>query len=279
MINESFKIFFISYFVIYGSIHFLLILVSYFEMKFGILYRLMTHFDAQTINSQLRGVSLLVSESKNRSLPLKLQYPQYEVINIDARNPNSINEALKKVHFPYVCLIHAETPPEDFLFQIMKLILLKKRTVYAVSSPLISGYWNAQLSKKIALARFNCLLESEGIIVIEKETAMKMGGIEAFNFFNLHRYLLENKISGDVIFYPYVLPHKILKEVRKDYVKCKMMEFRNLGRHLWRHRVMFLNPHYKQIGLVAFPYYVFIEFLGPLFILLGLVLLPFFFFL
>lgn len=44
---------------------------------------------------------------------------------------------------------------------------------------------------------------------------------------------------------------------------------RGLVQSLWRHRVMLLNPRYGRVGLLAFPYYFFLEMLGPMVELLG----------
>ena len=45
---------------------------------------------------------------------------------------------------------------------------------------------------------------------------------------------------------------------------------RGLADGLWRHRRMMLNPRYGTVGLVAFPYFVFVELLAPLVEALGL---------
>jgi cellulose synthase/poly-beta-1,6-N-acetylglucosamine synthase-like glycosyltransferase len=39
---------------------------------------------------------------------------------------------------------------------------------------------------------------------------------------------------------------------------------RGLIESLWRHRVMLLRPRYGRVGLLAFPYYFFLEVLGPI---------------
>ena len=46
---------------------------------------------------------------------------------------------------------------------------------------------------------------------------------------------------------------------------------RGLADVLWRHRVVLLNRRYGAMGLVAFPYFVFVELLAPLIEVLGLV--------
>lgn len=39
---------------------------------------------------------------------------------------------------------------------------------------------------------------------------------------------------------------------------------RGLIETLWRHRVMLFNPRYGRVGMIAYPYFVFLEMLAPL---------------
>ncbi|MBT2292169.1 hypothetical protein J7E73_24150 [Paenibacillus albidus] len=39
---------------------------------------------------------------------------------------------------------------------------------------------------------------------------------------------------------------------------------------MWKHKIMLLNPRYGRIGMVAMPYFVFVELLGPVIELLGI---------
>lgn len=45
---------------------------------------------------------------------------------------------------------------------------------------------------------------------------------------------------------------------------------RGLAEVLWRHRAVLCNPRYKALGLVVFPYFVFVELLAPVVEILGL---------
>src|SRR5690606_16779696 len=45
---------------------------------------------------------------------------------------------------------------------------------------------------------------------------------------------------------------------------------RGLFDTLWRHRTMLFNPRYGAVGMVVYPYFLFVELLAPLVELLGL---------
>ena len=49
---------------------------------------------------------------------------------------------------------------------------------------------------------------------------------------------------------------------------------RGLADTLWRHRRLLLNPRYGPLGLVSYPYFLFIELLAPLVEVFGVLALP-----
>ncbi|MBI2027275.1 MAG: hypothetical protein HYS98_05685 [Deltaproteobacteria bacterium] len=277
MTEQIVKTFFLLYFFVYNSINLILILMSYFDIKFGIINRLVKQFDAQTIIPKLQGVSVIVSGKVDLSSLSQLQYPQFEVIVADN---GDVRASLKQARFPYVCVIGDDvTLTQDSIFQMMKMILLKKRTVYAVSSLVgIGPAGRIILSNKIVLSRLNCLLEAPGVFIIERDAALKINESAGLSFFSLHRYLLENHISGDISYYPYMIATSKQAKTWKESLKSAIEEFQGLAQNLLRHRAMLFNPHYKQIGLIAYPYYFFFTFLGPILMFFGFVTLPIFYF-
>lgn len=48
---------------------------------------------------------------------------------------------------------------------------------------------------------------------------------------------------------------------------------RGLINTLWRHKIMFFNPKYGVIGMLAFPFFVFFELLGPMIEIIGLLMI------
>ena len=49
---------------------------------------------------------------------------------------------------------------------------------------------------------------------------------------------------------------------------------RGLADMLWRHRRLFLNPRYRAMGMLAYPYFFFVELLAPVIEAFGLLALP-----
>ncbi len=79
----------------------------------------------------------------------------------------------------------------------------------------------------------------------------------------LHRHFLENKIPYNISFVPDPVAWTECPESIKILGRQRDRWQRGLFEVLTRHRVMFMNPRYGRIGLVAFPYFYLLEMLGP----------------
>jgi cellulose synthase/poly-beta-1,6-N-acetylglucosamine synthase-like glycosyltransferase len=80
----------------------------------------------------------------------------------------------------------------------------------------------------------------------------------------LHRYCLERKIPYTIGFVPDPVAWTECPVTLKVLGRQRDRRQRGLIETLWRHRVMLLNPRYGRIGMVAFPYFVFLEMLAPM---------------
>ncbi|PIQ24265.1 glycosyl transferase [bacterium (Candidatus Blackallbacteria) CG17_big_fil_post_rev_8_21_14_2_50_48_46] len=85
----------------------------------------------------------------------------------------------------------------------------------------------------------------------------------------LHRYCLEQKLSYDIAFIPDPVAWTECPEDMKTLANQRDRWQRGLMEALWIHRGMFFNPRYGRIGLLAYPYYFFLEMLGPVIELTG----------
>ncbi len=93
----------------------------------------------------------------------------------------------------------------------------------------------------------------------------------------LYRYIQEQKIRGKVEYLPFPISWTEVPSAFRNLDRQRNRWYRGLGESLWFHKVMLLNPRFRQVGLFAMPYQFFFEFLGPLFEFCGYVSLPLFY--
>lgn len=79
----------------------------------------------------------------------------------------------------------------------------------------------------------------------------------------LHRYHLEQKIPYRIAFLADPVAWTECPESLAVLARQRQRWQRGLAEVLWRHRVMLGNPRYGVIGLLAVPYFFFLEMLGP----------------
>jgi cellulose synthase/poly-beta-1,6-N-acetylglucosamine synthase-like glycosyltransferase len=78
----------------------------------------------------------------------------------------------------------------------------------------------------------------------------------------LHRYCRERGIPYKIAFVPDPVAWTQCPETLRTLARQRDRWQRGMAETLMRHRVMLLNPRYGRIGLVAFPYFAFLETLG-----------------
>ena len=87
----------------------------------------------------------------------------------------------------------------------------------------------------------------------------------------LHRHCREQEIPYRVAFVPDPVAWTECPEDTKVLGRQRDRWQRGLIESLWQNRVMILNPKYGRIGMVAAPYFFFLEVLGPIIESLGYV--------
>ncbi|MBI2191096.1 MAG: glycosyltransferase family 2 protein [Planctomycetes bacterium] len=80
----------------------------------------------------------------------------------------------------------------------------------------------------------------------------------------LHRYCREKHIAYRITFVPDPVAWTECPESLRVLGRQRDRWQRGLIDSLWRHRRILLNPSYGRIGLLAYPYFFFLEMLGPL---------------
>jgi cellulose synthase/poly-beta-1,6-N-acetylglucosamine synthase-like glycosyltransferase len=80
----------------------------------------------------------------------------------------------------------------------------------------------------------------------------------------IHRHCREQGRPYRVAFVPDPVAWTECPETLKVLGRQRDRWQRGLVESLWRHRTMLLNPRYGKVGMVAFPYYFFLEVFGPI---------------
>jgi len=138
-------------------------------------------------------------------------------------------------------------------------------------------YLRAFLFGRVGWAGINSLLIISGAFgVFKKKHLIKAGGYNTNTVgedmelvLRLNRKMNKNKRKYKIVFLPEPVcwtqvPEKLssLKSQRKRW-------HQGLGESLLYNFEMFFNPHYGTSGLIAFPFYFFIELLGPIIEIFG----------
>ena len=87
----------------------------------------------------------------------------------------------------------------------------------------------------------------------------------------MHRYCRENDIPYHIHFVPDPVAWTECPESLRVLSRQRDRWQRGLVQSLTRHRVMLFNPRYGRAGMIAYPYFFFLEMLGPVIELLGYV--------
>lgn len=87
----------------------------------------------------------------------------------------------------------------------------------------------------------------------------------------IHRHCLERKIPYRVTFVPDPVAWTECPESLRALGRQRDRWQRGLMQVLWRHRVMLLRPKYGRVGMIAFPFFFFLEGWGPLIEIAGYV--------
>ncbi len=133
-------------------------------------------------------------------------------------------------------------------------------------------YLRAFLSGRVAWAEMNAgLIISGAFGLFRRSTVVDAGGYATDTVgedmeivVRLHRYCREQGIPYKIGFIPDPVAWTECPETLRGMSRQRDRWQRGLMESLTRHRRMLLNPRYGAPGLVAYPYFFFLEMLGPL---------------
>lgn len=215
------------------------------------------------------------------------------------KKAGACNTALNIARYKYICVLdsdtvlendvflkvmaHVQKDPENIIgagcyFGLVNGFLLNKGKIVSrrfVSRPII-GYQNMEyirsfIGNRLAWSRFNSMpIVSGGFAVWRRDIVLELGGFsenfssEDLEFtFRAHDYIVKKKKPYKILMLPYCAGWTAGPTNIRALVKQRNRWQRVTNESVWKYRHMFLNPRFKYLGFVTFPYYLFYEVLGP----------------
>ena len=141
-------------------------------------------------------------------------------------------------------------------------------------------YLRAFLLGRMAWAHLDGLLLISGAFgMFDREIVVKSGGYNTQTVgedmelvVRMRRYMIEHNLEYTVRYIPDPLCWTEAPETYKVLAKQRSRWTRGTMETLWIHRKMMLNPKYKILGLVSFPYWFVYEYLAPIIEFTGLLI-------
>ncbi|RXT06274.1 glycosyltransferase [Ammoniphilus sp. CFH 90114] len=138
-------------------------------------------------------------------------------------------------------------------------------------------YLRAFLMGRIGLSQGNLLLIVSGAFgVFRTDRVVEAGGYKVGTVgedmelvVRLHRLIKEKKWNARIFYVPDPVCYTEAPEDLTILKRQRTRWHRGLFESLWNHRTMILNPRYGGIGMIAMPYFLFVELLGPAIELIG----------
>jgi hypothetical protein len=133
-------------------------------------------------------------------------------------------------------------------------------------------YTRAFLLARMAWGKLNGLLLISGALgMFDKEIAIKCGGYNTKTVgedmeivVRIRRYMLENKLKYKVTYIPDPLVWTEVPATAKILSRQRNRWTRGTLEVLIEHRKLFMNPKYKRLGMLGYPYWFFFEWLAPI---------------
>ena len=141
-------------------------------------------------------------------------------------------------------------------------------------------YLRAFLLGRMAWAKLDGLLLISGAFgMFDRDIVLKAGGYNTKTVgedmelvIRMRRYMMDRKMQYAVQYIPDPLcwteapeSYEILRKQRSRWTRGTMET-------LWIHRKMFLNPKYKTVGMLSYPYWLLYEYLAPIIECFGLLI-------
>jgi cellulose synthase/poly-beta-1,6-N-acetylglucosamine synthase-like glycosyltransferase len=141
-------------------------------------------------------------------------------------------------------------------------------------------YTRAFLMGRMAWSHLDGLMLISGAMgMFDREVLINAGGYNTKTVgedmelvLRMRRYMADREKKYEVTYIPDPLCWTEVPSDFKSLRKQRTRWTRGLIESLWLHRKMFFNSHYKRLGILGYPYWLFFEWFSPLLAFLGFVL-------
>lgn len=268
---------------------------------------LIKHFDLIPVNNAIREQ---IKTKEIRKVYRSVRHPY--LIVIDKENggkADALNTGINFSNFPYFCGVDADSLLEqDALLKTMSPFFEGAEDIVACGGivriangcKIIDGkileiglpksklalhqvieYLRSFLMGRLGLSSINSLLIISGAFgIFRKREVIEIGGYNTKTVgedmelvVRLQKYLYDTNHKGKVLFIPDPVCWTEAPENFKDLYLQRKRWNQGLFESLKIHRRIIFNPSYKLMGLIAMPYFLFVELLGPPIELLGYIFL------
>lgn len=247
---------------------------------------------------------------KVRGVYRSYRYPYLVVIDKEnGGKADALNAGINLSSYPYYCGVDADSILEhDALLKTMSPFFegaddivacggivriangctIKDGRVISVGLPKnklalyqVIEYLRSFLMGRLGLSSINNLLIISGAFgIFRKKEVIAIGGYNTTTVgedmelvIRLQKYLYDNKQKSKVLFIPDPVCWTEAPESFKILYRQRKRWNKGLFQSLKLHRKIIFNPRYKLMGMLAMPYFLFVELLGPIVELLGYIFL------
>lgn len=257
------------------------------------------------LEASFRAPTSSLGKGRVRGIYQSQSHPQLWVIDkANGGKSDALNVALDYCHTPLFCSLDADTALEkDALLRLCRSFLengnviasggivrvangssFEKGHVKDVKLPKsllaqlqVVEYLRAFLAGRMGWSSGGVLLIVSGAFgMFRRDVVVDAGGYSTRSvgedmelIVRLHRYMRERKRAYEVQFVPDPVAWTEVPETLSVLTRQRDRWQRGLMQSLAEHRVMLMNPKYGRIGMVAYPYFWFMEGFGPAVEVLG----------
>ncbi|HSJ12921.1 MAG TPA: glycosyltransferase [Longimicrobiales bacterium] len=212
---------------------------------------------------------------------------------------DALNCGLNYCRAPMFCALDADTLLEpDALIRVIRPFLENRTTIAAggiirivngsrvrngrveevrlphtlLGQVQVLEYLRAFLSGRLVWAQFDAMLIISGAFgLFRRSMVIDAGGFSTTTVgedmelvVRLHRYARERRMPYRIRFVPDPVAWTECPETLRVLGRQRDRWQRGLAQSLLRHQRMLFNPRYGRVGMVAFPFFYFLEMIGPL---------------